>query len=56
MFITAGPIIKLFAGGEESLRRVVGLGLRAAFLRSNGVVHRTRKVIQVDDNGHVGRP
>ena len=27
-----------------------------AFLRCNGVIHRTRKVIQVDDNGHVGRP
>ena len=23
------------------------------FLRSNGVIHRTQKVIQVDDNGHV---
>jgi hypothetical protein len=33
-----------------------GLWLMAAFLRSNGVIHRTRKVIQVDDNGHVGRP
>ena len=33
-----------------------GLWLMAAFLRGNGVVHRTRKVIQVDDNGHVGRP
>ena len=30
--------------------------LSAAFLRSNGVIHRTQKVIQVDDNGHVGRP
>jgi hypothetical protein len=30
--------------------------LLAAFLRCNGVIHRTRKVIQVDDNGHVGRP
>ena len=30
--------------------------LLAAFLRGNGVIHRTRKVIQVDDNGHVGRP
>ncbi len=28
----------------------------AAFLRGNGVIHRTQKVIQVDDNGHVGRP
>jgi hypothetical protein len=28
----------------------------AAFLRSNGVIHRTQKVIQGDDNGHVGRP
>ena len=27
-----------------------------AFLRSNGVIHRTQKVFQVDDNGHVGRP
>ena len=30
--------------------------LSAAFLRSNGVIHRTQKVIQGDDNGHVGRP
>jgi hypothetical protein len=28
--------------------------LSAAFLRGNGVIHRTQKVIQVDDNGHVG--
>ena len=28
----------------------------AAFLRGNGVIHRTQKVIQGDDNGHVGRP
>ena len=28
----------------------------ATFLRGNCVIHRTRKVIQVDDNGHVGRP
>ena len=25
-------------------------------LRGNGVIRRTRKVIQGDDNGHVGRP
>ena len=30
--------------------------LSAAFLRGNGVIHRTQKVIQGDDNGHVGRP
>ena len=33
-----------------------GLWLSAAFLRGNGVIHRTQKVIQVYDNGHVGRP
>jgi len=32
------------------------LVLSAAFLRGNGVIHRTQKVIQGDDNGHVGRP
>jgi hypothetical protein len=32
------------------------LVLSAAFLRCNGVIHRTQKVIQVYDNGHVGRP
>jgi len=32
------------------------LVLSAAFLRGNGVIHRTQKVIQVYDNGHVGRP
>ena len=26
------------------------------FLRCNGVIHRTQKVIQGDDNGHVGCP
>ncbi len=30
--------------------------LSAAFLHGNGVIHRTQKVIQGDDNGHVGRP
>ncbi len=30
--------------------------LSAAFVRVNGVIHRTQKVIQGDDNGHVGRP
>jgi hypothetical protein len=30
--------------------------LSPAFLRCNGVIHRTQKVIQVYDNGHVGRP
>ena len=30
--------------------------LSAAFLRGNCVIHRTQKVIQVYDNGHVGRP
>ena len=30
--------------------------LSAAFLRGNGVIHRTQKVIQAYDNGHVGRP
>ena len=32
------------------------LVLSAAFLRGNGVIHRTQKVIQVYDNSHVGRP
>ena len=32
------------------------LVLSAAFLRSDGVIRRTQKVIQGDDNGHVGRP
>ena len=32
------------------------LVLSAAFLHGNGVIHRTQKVIQGDDNGHVGRP
>jgi hypothetical protein len=32
------------------------LVLSAAFLRGNGVIRRTQKVIQGDDNGHVGRP
>ena len=32
------------------------LVLSAACLRGNGVIHRTQKVIQGDDNGHVGRP
>ena len=30
--------------------------LSAAFLRGNGVIHRTQKVIQGDDNGYVGCP
>ena len=34
----------------------VCLVLSAAFLRGNGVIHRTQKVIQGDDNCHVGRP
>ena len=34
----------------------VALVLSAAFLSGNGVIRRTQKVIQGDDNGHVGRP
>jgi len=34
----------------------VCLVLSAAFLRGNSVIHRTQKVIQGDDNSHVGRP
>jgi len=30
--------------------------LSAALFRGNGVTLRTRRVIQGDDNGHVGRP
>ncbi len=32
------------------------LVLSAALFRGNGVTLRTRRVIQGDDNGHVGRP
>ena len=28
----------------------------AAWLRCNCVIHRGRKPVQVDDNGHIGRP
>jgi hypothetical protein len=41
---------------HHALANAGGLWLMAAFLRGNGVIHRTRKVIQGDDNGHVGRP
>jgi hypothetical protein len=47
---TSGDLQPIFSGVSAFLV------LSAAFLRSNGVIHRTQKVIQGDDNGHVGRP
>ena len=53
-------------GGVTNVIEVSGLSIRVSpvfcilysviCLRGNGVIRRTQKVIQGDDNGHVGRP
>ena len=62
MFITAGPMIKLFAeggGGEWILSILTQAWLISTLVvvyRGNGGIHRGIYQLQGDDNGHVGRP
>jgi hypothetical protein len=56
VFITAGPITKLFAGGGGGEWTTCGTWYLVVAYRGNGGIHRGIYQLQGDDNGHVGRP